>query len=130
MTFIPFVNIQLKPFFLITLFYHSRYSSIRNQSDKLLELLELPSLMREALNAEDYESALDIFTFVRNLSKRYSEIPIVQVSNFIFNIASWHFQVGVLGVNHLNTQILVGSVGLGFREYIKIFKISFSCSGH
>ncbi|CAH0585797.1 unnamed protein product [Chrysodeixis includens] len=56
----------------------SRYSSIRNQSDKLLELLELPSLMREALNAEDYESALDIFTFVRNLSKRYSEIPIVQ----------------------------------------------------
>lgn len=61
--------------------YCSRYSSIRNQSDKLLELLELPSLMREALNAEDYESALDIFTFVRNLSKRYSEIPIVQVSN-------------------------------------------------
>uniref|UniRef100_A0A2A4J7K6 Conserved oligomeric Golgi complex subunit 8 n=1 Tax=Heliothis virescens TaxID=7102 RepID=A0A2A4J7K6_HELVI len=56
----------------------SRYSTIRNQSDKLLELLELPSLMREALNAEDYESALDIFTFVRNLSKRYSEIPIVQ----------------------------------------------------
>ncbi|KAL0883249.1 hypothetical protein ABMA27_016672 [Loxostege sticticalis] len=56
----------------------SRYSSIRNQSDKLLELLELPSLMREALNAEDYESALDIFTFIRNLSKRYSEIPIVQ----------------------------------------------------
>ncbi|XP_013143870.1 PREDICTED: conserved oligomeric Golgi complex subunit 8 [Papilio polytes] len=55
-----------------------RYSSIRHQSDKLLELLELPSLMREALNAEDYESALDIFTFVRNLSKRYSEIPIVQ----------------------------------------------------
>lgn len=57
----------------------SRYSTIRNQSDKLLELLELPSLMREALNAEDYESALDIFTFVRNLSKRYAEIPIVQV---------------------------------------------------
>ncbi|KAF9823089.1 hypothetical protein SFRURICE_018242 [Spodoptera frugiperda] len=56
----------------------SRYSTIRNQSDKLLELLELPSLMREALNAEDYESALDIFTFVRNLSKRYSEIPVVQ----------------------------------------------------
>lgn len=56
----------------------SRYSTIRNQSDKLLELLELPSLMREALNAEDYESALDIFTFVRNLSKRYSVIPIVQ----------------------------------------------------
>ncbi|XP_047533651.1 conserved oligomeric Golgi complex subunit 8 [Vanessa atalanta] len=55
-----------------------RYSSIRNQSDKLLELLELPSLMREALNAEDYESALDIFAFIRNLSKRYSEIPIVQ----------------------------------------------------
>ncbi|CAG4965116.1 unnamed protein product [Parnassius apollo] len=55
-----------------------RYSNIRHQSDKLLELLELPSLMREALNAEDYESALDIFTFVRNLSKRYSEIPIVQ----------------------------------------------------
>lgn len=56
----------------------SRYSTIRNQSDKLLELLELPSLMREALNADDYESALDIFTFVRNLSKRYSVIPIVQ----------------------------------------------------
>ncbi|KAJ0176693.1 hypothetical protein K1T71_007872 [Dendrolimus kikuchii] len=56
----------------------SRYSTIRNQSEKLLELLELPSLMREALNAEDYESALDIFTFVRNLSKRYAEIPIVQ----------------------------------------------------
>ncbi|CAH2096296.1 unnamed protein product [Euphydryas editha] len=55
-----------------------RYSSIRNQSDKLLELLELPSLMREALNAEDYESALDIFAFIRNLSKRYSEIPIVE----------------------------------------------------
>ncbi|XP_068633113.1 conserved oligomeric Golgi complex subunit 8 [Battus philenor] len=55
-----------------------RYSSVRHQSDKLLELLELPSLMREALNAEDYESALDIFTFVRNLSKRYTEIPIVQ----------------------------------------------------
>ncbi|CAH0715636.1 unnamed protein product, partial [Brenthis ino] len=55
-----------------------RYSSIRNQSDKLLELLELPSLMREALNAEDYESALDIFAFILNLSKRYSEIPIVQ----------------------------------------------------
>ncbi|CAG9561921.1 unnamed protein product [Danaus chrysippus] len=55
-----------------------RYISIRNQSDKLLELLELPSLMREALNAEDYESALDIFAFIRNLSKRYSEIPIVQ----------------------------------------------------
>ncbi|XP_072949131.1 conserved oligomeric Golgi complex subunit 8 [Epargyreus clarus] len=55
-----------------------RFSSVRNQSDKLLELLELPSLMREALNAEDYESALDIFTFVRNLSKRYSEIPIIQ----------------------------------------------------
>lgn len=35
--------------------------------------------MGEALNAEDYESALDIFTFVRNLSKRYSDIPIVQV---------------------------------------------------
>ncbi|KAM3965095.1 conserved oligomeric Golgi complex subunit 8 [Aphomia sociella] len=56
----------------------SQYSGIRNQVDKMLELLELPSLMREALNAEDYESALDIFTFVRNLSKRYSEIPIVQ----------------------------------------------------
>lgn len=56
----------------------SRYSAIRSQSDKLLELLELPSLMREALNAEDYESALDIFTFIRNLSKRYSDIPIVQ----------------------------------------------------
>ncbi|XP_045497973.1 conserved oligomeric Golgi complex subunit 8 [Colias croceus] len=55
-----------------------QYSNIRNQSDKLLELLELPSLMREALNSEDYESALDIFTFVRNLSKRYSNIPIVQ----------------------------------------------------
>ncbi|XP_061716012.1 conserved oligomeric Golgi complex subunit 8 [Cydia pomonella] len=56
----------------------SRYSSIRNQSEKLLELLELPALMREALSAEDYESALDIFTFIRNLSKRYSEIPLVQ----------------------------------------------------
>ncbi|XP_059051517.1 conserved oligomeric Golgi complex subunit 8 [Achroia grisella] len=56
----------------------SQYSGIRNQVDKMLELLELPSIMREALNAEDYESALDIFTFVRNLSKRYSEIPIVQ----------------------------------------------------
>ncbi|CAK1556352.1 unnamed protein product [Leptosia nina] len=55
-----------------------QYSNIRNESDKLLELLELPSLMREALNSEDYESALDIFTFVRNLSKRYSNIPIVQ----------------------------------------------------
>ncbi|XP_041979174.1 conserved oligomeric Golgi complex subunit 8 [Aricia agestis] len=55
-----------------------RYSSIRNQSEKLLELLELPSLMREALNSEDYECALDIFTFIRNLSKRYAEIPIVQ----------------------------------------------------
>lgn len=66
----------------------SRYSTIRNQSDKLLELLELPSLMREALNAEDYDSALDIFTFVRNLSKRYSEIPIVQVwkPNIIYNL--------------------------------------------
>lgn len=39
--------------------------------------------MREALNAEDYESALDIFTFVRNLSKRYFEIPIVQVYEFV-----------------------------------------------
>ncbi|XP_013186901.1 conserved oligomeric Golgi complex subunit 8 [Amyelois transitella] len=58
----------------------SRYSSIRSQVDKMLELLELPSLMREALNAEDYESALDIFTFIRNLSKRYSEIPIVQTT--------------------------------------------------
>ncbi|CAH4028494.1 unnamed protein product [Pieris brassicae] len=55
-----------------------QYSNVRNQSDKLLELLELPALMREALNSEDYESALDIFTFVRNLSKRYSKIPIVQ----------------------------------------------------
>lgn len=45
----------------------------------MLELLELPSLMREALNAEDYESALDIFAFIRNLCKRYSEIPVVQV---------------------------------------------------
>ncbi|KAH9644791.1 hypothetical protein HF086_007879 [Spodoptera exigua] len=61
----------------------SRYSTIRNQSDKLLELLELPSLMREALNAEDYESALDIFTFVRNLSKRYSEIPVVQILGYL-----------------------------------------------
>lgn len=60
-------------------FFNRRYSTIRNQSDKLLELLELPSLMREALNAEDYESALDIFAFIRNLSKRYSEIPIVEV---------------------------------------------------
>ncbi|XP_053609980.1 conserved oligomeric Golgi complex subunit 8 [Plodia interpunctella] len=56
----------------------SRYSSIRGQVDKMLELLELPSLMREALNAEDYESALDIFSFIRNLSKRYSEIPIIE----------------------------------------------------
>lgn len=56
----------------------SHYSTVRNQSDKLLELLELPSLMREALNGEDYESALDIFTFVRNLSSRYAEIPIIQ----------------------------------------------------
>ncbi|XP_047503354.1 conserved oligomeric Golgi complex subunit 8 [Pieris napi] len=55
-----------------------QYSNVRNQSDKLLELLELPALMREALNSEDYESALDIFTFIRNLSKRYSKIPIVQ----------------------------------------------------
>lgn len=56
---------------------------MKNQSDKLLELLELPSLMREALNAEDYESALDIFTFVRNMSKKYSNIPIIQVSKTI-----------------------------------------------
>lgn len=56
----------------------SRYSNIKHQSDKLLQLLELPSLMREALNTEDYESALDIFTFVRNLSKRYKDIPIIQ----------------------------------------------------
>lgn len=62
----------------------SFYSTIRTQSEKLLELLELPSLMREALNAEDYESALDIFTFVRNLSKRYSEIPIVKVNTKLF----------------------------------------------
>ncbi|CAG9786666.1 unnamed protein product [Diatraea saccharalis] len=60
----------------------SQYNTIRSQSDKLLELLELPSLMREALNAEDYESALDIFTFIRNISKRYSDIPIVQVLIF------------------------------------------------
>lgn len=40
--------------------------------------------MREALSSEDYESALDIFTFIRNLSKRYSEIPLVQVSIFCF----------------------------------------------
>lgn len=63
----------------------SRYTSIRNQSDKLMELLEIPSLMREALNAEDYESALDIFTFVRNLSKRYSDIPFVQVNVNLVN---------------------------------------------
>ncbi|XP_048478311.1 conserved oligomeric Golgi complex subunit 8 [Plutella xylostella] len=56
----------------------SRYSGVRNQSEKLLELLELPALMREALNAEDYESALDIFTFIRNLSKRYTDVPIIQ----------------------------------------------------
>ncbi|KAI8436709.1 hypothetical protein MSG28_010193 [Choristoneura fumiferana] len=61
----------------------SRYSSIRNQSEKLLELLELPALMREALSSEDYESALDIFTFIRNLSKRYSEIPLVQILGYL-----------------------------------------------
>ncbi|XP_050682088.1 conserved oligomeric Golgi complex subunit 8 [Leptidea sinapis] len=55
-----------------------KLSNIRNHTDKLLELLELQTLMREALNCEDYESALDIYTFVQSLSKRYSNIPIIQ----------------------------------------------------
>lgn len=71
-------SLEKKTNYVCLILYFSRYTSIRNQSDKLLELLELPSLMREALNAEDYESALDIFTFIRNLSKRYSEIPLIQ----------------------------------------------------
>lgn len=74
---------QIKALFM---FCFRQYSNVRNQSDKLLELLELPALMREALNSEDYESALDIFTFVRNLTKRYFNIPIVQVGLILYDM--------------------------------------------
>lgn len=52
--------------------------NIQSQQDQLLSIVELPAIMQSALAQGDYESALDLFTYIRNLSRRYNDVRAIQ----------------------------------------------------
>lgn len=72
-------------FHFIYYYYYSYNDQIKYQSEQLLSVLELPILMQTALNNGDYESALDLFTYIRNLSRKYNDLSAVQV-DFTYNL--------------------------------------------
>lgn len=51
------------------------------KNQEILEILELPQLMESCINNQEYETALELATYVQRLGVKLGHIPIVNVNN-------------------------------------------------
>lgn len=54
------------------------------KNSQLLEILELPALMENFINEYDYDSSLELASYVQRLGVKLGHVPIVNVSKTKF----------------------------------------------
>jgi hypothetical protein len=72
-------------------------SQMLSKHPQILEVLEIPQLMDTCVRNNYYEEALQLYSYVQKLNKRYgNSIPIISVRKIFFFVILYKLEFNVL----------------------------------